>query len=85
MKINLHIERVVLEGVLLSLGERSLLQAAMEADLSRRLANGGLNEGLQSGGALSRVRTANIQLMSDAPSARLGKQIAEAVYGGIGK
>lgn len=85
MKINLHIERVVLDGIFLTFSERQLLQTAIEADLSRRLANGGLSEGLQLGGAFSRVRTANIQLANDGRFANLGEQLSGAVYGGIGK
>lgn len=85
MKINFHIERLVLDGALLTPSERPLLQTAIEADLTRRLASGGLSEALQSGGALSSVRTANIQLANDGCEASLGEQISTAVYGEIGK
>lgn len=85
MNINLHIERLVLDGIPLSPGERPLLQAAVEAELTRLLLNGGLSDALQSGGALYNVRTADIQLVSNESAARLGDQIAGAAYGGIGK
>lgn len=85
MNINLHIERLVLDGISLSPGERPLLQAAIEAELTRLLANGDLNDALRSGGALYSVRTAGIQLENDGSPGRLGEQIAGAVYGGIGK
>ena len=84
MHINLHIERLVLDGISLSPGDRPLLQAAVEAELTRLLASGGLSGALQSGGVLYNVRTASIQLANDGNPARLGKQIAGAVYGGIG-
>jgi hypothetical protein len=85
MNIKLHIERLVLDGISLSSGERPLLQAAVEAELTRLLASGGLSDALQSGGALYNVRTAGIQLANDGSPARLGEQIAGVVYGGIGQ
>jgi hypothetical protein len=84
MNINLHIERLVLDGVLLPTGQRPLLQAAVEVELTRLLASGGLSNALQSGGAFYNVRTAGIQLANDRSPAQLGEQIAGAVYGGIG-
>jgi hypothetical protein len=85
MNINLHIERLVLDGIPLGPGQRPLLQAAMEAELTRLLASGGLSDALQSGGTLFSVRTAGIQLTNNGNPAQLGEQIAGAVYGGIGK
>ncbi|MBZ0170217.1 hypothetical protein MELA_00261 [Candidatus Methylomirabilis lanthanidiphila] len=85
MNINLHIERLVLDGISLPPGDRPLLQAAMEAELTRLLASSGLSDELHSGGALYGVRTAGIQLANDEKPSRLGQQIAGAVYGGIGK
>lgn len=85
MNINLHIERLVLDGISPSPGERPLLQASVEKELTRLLASGGLSDALQSGGALYNVRTAGIQLANEVGPTRLGEQIAGAVYGGIGK
>jgi hypothetical protein len=85
MNVKLHIERLILDGISPFPGERPLLQAAIEAELTRLLANGGLNDALRSGGALYNVRTAGFQLAHDGNPARLGEQIARAVYGGIGK
>ncbi|MGH8527538.1 MAG: hypothetical protein ACREXY_26010 [Gammaproteobacteria bacterium] len=85
MKINLHIERLVLDGFPMERGRASLVQAAVEAELTRLLASGGLSDDLQSGSALYNVRTAGIQLANDGSPARLGEQIAGAVYGGIGE
>lgn len=85
MNINLHIDRLVLDGIPLVPGERPLLQAAVEAELTRLLANGGLSDALQSGGALYSVQAGRIQLTNNGSPARLGEQIAGAVYGGIGK
>lgn len=85
MNINLHIEHLVLDGIPLGPGQRPLLQAAVEAELTRLLSSGGLNGALQTGGALYQVKATNIQLANDGSPAQLGEQIAGAVFGGIGK
>jgi hypothetical protein len=85
MNINLHIERLILDGIPLGPGQRPLLQAAVETELTRLLGSGGLSEGLQSGGAFYSVRTEGIQLADYRNPAKLGKQIAGAVYRGIDK
>jgi hypothetical protein len=85
MNVNLHIERLVLDGVDIAPGQRPLVQAAVEAELARLLAAGGLSPALTEGGALHRVPANAIQLNSGADSADLGRQIAGSVYGGIGK
>ena len=85
MNITLHIERLVIDGMSLSACERPLLMSAVAAELTRLLARGGLCDELQSGGAWRSVGTTGIRPASDGSSARLGEQIAAAVYGGIGK
>ncbi len=85
MNINLHIERLILDGISLSPGDRPMLRAAVEGELSRLLAQDGLNSTLHSGGAFYNVGAVGIQLANDGSPALLGKQIAVAVYGGIGK
>jgi hypothetical protein len=82
--IQLHIERLVLEGVAIAPGQRALLQAAVEAELGRLLTQGGLTEGLAGGGALPSIRASAIQLAPGGDPQRMGTQIAQSVYGGIG-
>jgi hypothetical protein len=84
MNITLHIGRLVLEGISLSPDDAPLLRAAVEAELTHLLASAGLGHALQSGGAWYSVRAAGIQPAPDGSSARLGQQIAGAVYSGIG-
>lgn len=85
MNINLHIERLVLDGVDTASGQRHLLQSAVETELSRLLIEGGLAHQLTGGGALPRINSPAIQLNGGNDPARLGRKIAGAVYGGIGK
>lgn len=83
--IQVHIERLILEGIPLEPAQRPLLQAAVEAELARLLAEGGLAAGFLSGGAVPAVRAGAIELGSTQGPVQLGQQIARAVYGGIGQ
>lgn len=83
MNIRLHIERLVLDGVALAPHERPHLQAAVEAELARLLAEGGVAGDLRQGGALASVRAGEFQLAQENHPDHLGRQIAQAVYGGI--
>lgn len=85
MNINLHIERLILDGVPVAQSQRPLLQAAIEAELANLLAADGLAPGLRAGGAVPQVRGSSIQLPGQASPSDLGRQIARAVYGGIGR
>ena len=85
MNINLHIERLILDGLAVAPAHRALVQAAVEAELSRLLTAGGLHASLQSGIALPSVRAGALQLNADSNPKQIGQQIARAVYGGIGQ
>lgn len=85
MNINLHIERLVLDGVALEHGHEPLLQAAVAAELTRLLTTGGLASSLMSGGAQPRIHAGEIQVSGADTAPQLGHQIAHAVYGGIGR
>lgn len=82
--ITIYIERLILDGLPLTHSKQPLLHAAVEAELSRLLAAGGLAAHLQVGGAFPRVPGGTIQIAGEGDPARLGQQIARAVYGGIG-
>jgi hypothetical protein len=84
MNINIHIERLILDGLAISQRQRPLVQAAVEAELSRLLAADGLAAHLQSGGALPQLKGDNIQLTHQSDPDTLGRQIARSVYSGIG-
>ena len=84
MKIRLKIERLILDGLPIANAEGPLVQAAVETELARLLADGGLSRELQAGGAVPALRGGNIQVDKGSRPAAMGKQIAGAVYGGIG-
>ena len=85
MNINLHIERLILDGLNIGPGQGALVKAAVEKELSRLLTESGLASGLQTGIALPSLRVDPIQASRDTSPSHLGQQIARAVYGGIGK
>jgi hypothetical protein len=83
MNINLHIERLVLDGIAVSHREQRQLQAALEAELAHLLGQGGLAPSLLGGGMLPDVPAGAISPPAEGQPAQLGQQIARAVYGGI--
>ena len=85
MNIRVHIERLILDGVALGAREGPRLQAAVEMELGRLLGGRGMANGLVNDISVDSVRGGSVQLTSKATGAGLGKQIAQAVYGGIGK
>ena len=84
MNINLHIDRLILDGVNISHNQRHLLQASVEAELGRLVMEGGVSRGLTSGGAVPQVAATGIQLSTSNNPIQLGQQIARSVYGGLG-
>jgi hypothetical protein len=83
--VSLHIERLVLDGVDIAPGQRHLLQVSVASELTRLLSEGGLAPQLIGGGAQPRITSPAIQFNSSNGPTELGRQIAGAVYGGIGK
>lgn len=82
--IHLHIERLVLDSLPIGQAHGPQVQAAVEAELSRLLAEHGLAARLQGGGAAPSIAVAGIQLAPGSSPAQLGRQIAQSVFGGIG-
>ena len=85
MNVNLHIERLILHGVDLDPAQRQQLQASVQTELTHLLSTGGLATQLTRGGALPSMVSSGLQLTRGNNSVELGRQIAGAVYGGIGK
>jgi hypothetical protein len=85
MNINLHIDRLVLDGLPIEHQDGPLVKAAVEAELSRLLTANGLANSLMAGGAMPSTPAPGLQMSSDSSPARLGQKIGRAIYGGIGK
>jgi hypothetical protein len=85
MNINVHIERLILDGLSVPHRERPMLQAAVEAELARLLTDNGLAPHLLVGGAMPRLQGGDVQMGGEGGVELLGRQIAQAVHGGIGQ
>ena len=83
MNINLHIDRLVLDGISLSPLEREMLQASVETELAQLLVRGELSRGLDHSRSVPLISTDSIRLAVGNQPKLLGKQIAQSVYGGI--
>lgn len=84
MKLNIHIECMVLDGLPVTRAQGPRVQKAVERELTRLLGAGGLSRDLRAGGAVPDVRAGGFEVAQHNHSDGLGKQIARAVYGGIG-
>jgi hypothetical protein len=82
MKVHIHIDRLVLDGLDVPHASRAGLRAAVEQELTRLVAGGGLASELAGGVALPSVRAP--QITAAGSPAQLGTSIAGAVYGGVG-
>jgi hypothetical protein len=84
MRINVHIERLILDGLPVTSAQGPHVQGALEKELARLLAIGGLSDELRDGITVPRLRAGALQLARDDGPARLGQGIARAVREGIG-
>jgi len=84
MKIKVHIERLVLEGLPVTSLQARQVQGTLETELARLLATSGLSYELRGGIAVPSVRAAGIEVPRDNHPARLGREVARAVHGAIG-
>lgn len=81
MNVDLHIERLVLDGLPLNQRQSVVLQNALERELSRLLEHRGLDT--PTGSAVPRLPIAAIQLSAGGQPAQWGRQIARTLYTGI--
>ena len=84
MDMNVHIERLILDGIDVSPSQREVLGTTVATELTRLLTANGLSPNLQTDAVLGHVPTDAIQLTGNNNPTHLGHQIAQAVYGGIG-
>ena len=85
MKINIQIDRLVLDGFDLARNQRGLMQAAFESELSRLLVRDGLSNELASDVRLPSLQVPAIQVDNTSNPHTLGQQVAQAVHRGIGQ
>jgi hypothetical protein len=81
MKINVSIERLVLEGLPLNQAQGALVQAAVETELARLLAEQGMSH--VSGLAVPSLPANSIDVTRESNPAQLGHQIAQAIHSSL--
>jgi hypothetical protein len=85
MNINLHIERLVLEGLPLTRAQGPLVQRAVQLELARLFAGTSVGPAFSSGGTVPRANGGAIQFVREATPGQLGTQIAQSVHDGLSK
>jgi len=85
VSVRVRIERLVLDGVAAPPGPPAAIGAYLRAELGRLLARGGVSGELRSGGALAAVRGGSVDLSHAVTAEGLGRQVAHAIYRGIGR
>lgn len=85
MNFDVHIERLILEGIDLAEQERPALQRAVSAELRRLLELEGLSARGRQPGYISRLPGGGVEMAPGQSTAELGRQIARAVYQGMNR
>ncbi len=85
MKLNVNIERLVLEGLPITRQDGPRVQASVTAELERLIRVHGISDQTRSAGAVPVVRADAFRLDHSSSPKRLGTQIARAVYGEFGR
>jgi hypothetical protein len=83
MSIELHIERLVLEGMPLAHGQERQLRAALQRQLAALLSTDGAGDWLRGRGSVPGLQGAPMRLDRDAGAAQWGRRIAGSVFAGL--
>jgi hypothetical protein len=84
MKISVHIERLVLDGLPLERRDGAIVRAAIERELTHLFNSGALSVALLSSNAVPSLRAQSIELQETLSPKQLGRQIAAAVHESLG-
>jgi hypothetical protein len=83
MNINLHIERLILDGLPVRPGENRTLQIALEHELSRLVLASGLPPTFSTAGAVPHVGPGTVRFSERDNAKQLGTKIAQSVHQGL--
>ena len=83
MSIRVHVESLVLEGLPLSPVERTRLERALVAELTRSLGEGDFANGLGRHGAVPGLSAADIRVDAGNGGASIGAQLGRTIYGAL--
>jgi hypothetical protein len=85
MNVRLHIERLVLDGLPLAQAAAPHVQAAIETELARLISAGGVSGDFTGYRVVPSLRGGDLPATAATDAAGLGRLIAGALYGGIGR
>jgi hypothetical protein len=83
MKIQIHIDRLVLDGLPAERSHAAVIQTAVQAELERLFAEQGASPMLLAGAAVPALSTTGLSVDTAAKPAVLGREIAHAVHGAL--
>jgi hypothetical protein len=83
MNIELHIERLVVEGIDIPPGHGGQLREDVGAELIRLLRDGGLADSVTWAGAVARLRAPAVTVPAGSGLGDLGRQLGGAIYEGL--
>jgi hypothetical protein len=84
MNIRIHVERLILNGLPVEARESALVQAAVEAELTRLLFERGIPGALQTGVNNDRIFAPTLRLNSSPYAKEIGTQIGAGIYNAFG-
>jgi hypothetical protein len=82
-EIQVHIEELVLHGF--SAADAPGIGAAVERELARLFAQGGVPASLSGGAARDTIDAGTFEGSPERPASDMGAKVAQSVYGGLGK
>jgi hypothetical protein len=85
MKIQVHIERLVLDGLPINRRSAPLIQMAVKTELARLFAEQSDRPVLLSSGATPSLRADDISVSSDSEATHIGYDLASSIHGGLHK
>jgi hypothetical protein len=83
MRINLHIERIVVDGLPVDRRGAEAMRQALQGELTRLFTDEGIPPSLHADTALNALRTPSIAFTKNTTPVAIGQQIANSVHGGL--
>jgi hypothetical protein len=83
MKIHVHIERLILDGLPIDRRSAPQVERAVQQELARLLSTAPLPAGVLAGGAIAKMQAAQITAAEGKPAPALGADIAQSLHGGL--
>ena len=85
MIVDIHIERLVLDGLPIPYRQQEHFKTAVEMELGHLFSTNNLPNSVMQGGAVSHLSSGDIHLNNEKDPTYLGQQIAQAVYKGFNR